>query len=200
RIFKVDACGYWNYIIDGVSYLVPNYGYVAIIYGYNGLTQSTDNDTRKKYNIKESLVEYGYKKLINIVKNLDYDLHLEKYKYIDEIFLITPTSKLKSKITSFDWIKDVFNKFVFFRESNYPVKYADVNIIDKFESSKHTPYIDGYDENGNIYGLTKTDIPYHTIHLSDTVDIKVNNYGFDINGFNGGGYNKYGYNKYGFDI
>ena len=199
RIVPVNACGYWQYVVDGVTYNIPNYGYLALVGGYHNLTKMSDTATKTKHRIWGTFARFAHDKLCAILKSSPNYIEVKRFRDMTDIFSISLVSRTKSLLATFSW-KSIIALFKFF----IPVASTPPDIIDTLGDNplfkyKYNPHLDVVsDMDGNaIYGT------YKTVNLTvNNVEKTFNIYGFSTSGnkVNTGGYDKYGYDIYGLDV
>jgi hypothetical protein len=195
-IVPVEACGYWSYKVYNKEYFVPNYGYMAILYGYNNLSSSKDVVSKK------SVRTVGYKAVTEILRKSTNGKLASTFKGTGEIFGEGTLTKIKRSLTQFEWIPDVFNYFDFFTNTKVSAK----NVVGSF-SLTNTTYMMSLDGNGkDLYGFSNELYSISITGVSkEKYGIGISNrmfdkYGFDREGYNIAGYNREGYNRDGEDI
>lgn len=203
-IVPVYACGYWRYVIDGVSYDIPNYGFMPLIYGYDSITTSIDKETAKSRGM--SLTQLKMQAFVSltspVLENELIMLALKKYQDLQDLFKIGTFAKLRNYLTGFDWKRDIFSKFVFF--TNTP--HSEKNIIDVIGDATISNDITKYlnvtrdTENKDLFGFSEFDDLAIYEYKHDDIVIQLDKYGFDSQGYNSIGYNKFGYDKSGYDV
>lgn len=203
RIVPVNACGYWKYVVDGVSYFVPNYGSLVLVAGYHNLTTAGDDATKRSYNIKGTFSRYSYDKVCNVVDKSPNKRELKQFKDIEDILSLTLTSRVRKYVQKFSW-ENILQKFTFFTLGSRRI--AQVNLIDTFDSSN---FKFKYDQQLNLVVNGDGNTIHGTSSVSPVrIKFEVNNeerlfdiYGFDYSTkYNVGGYDKFGYDKQGYDV
>lgn len=203
-IVPVYGCGYWRYIIDGLEYDVPNYGFMPLLYGYDSITTRKDTKTAKTKGMSLTHMKMqGFISLTSpVVENNILMTDLKQYRDIQDVFKIGTFDKLRNYILGFDWKRDIFYKFLFFAD---PLQ-TEKNIIDVIGSESISRDVTNYlnvtrdVKNIDLFGFSEfydVDI-YEYKHIDTTMYL--NQYGFNSEGYNSIGYNKFGYNKDGYDI
>lgn len=203
-IVPIYACGYWRYVINGVNYDIPNYGFMPLIYGYDSITTSIDKETAKSrgMSLNELKMQSFVSLTSSVLENELIMIALKKYKDLEDLFKIGTFAKIRNYITGFDWKRDIFSKFTFFTNTLHSEKNI-IDVIGDVNVSKDiTNYLNTTNDNQNkdLFGFSEfDDLAIYDYKHNDTV-VQLDKYGFDSQGYNSIGYNKFGYDKTGYDV